>query len=302
VPVTQTPDPTCPFCSGSGLTFLMEDCPCAANHFVTVTPEDWDNPSSPEVAEVVAALSPDESAPPIGPPASMSQTDFITTLVSERDAAHPAVANAALAVKVHLDGTRHLTKADASKLIEELLTVPKSPGKLPVRPNRYAGECGTCGGPVPVGVGRIEKIDGKWKTFHLDGECLDEAGQVALAADKVSEPGVYKQGATFYRVRRGRFDKETFWAEKIHVSPTEVSFSRAGRAAFLRASERMSWKEAHDLGVAYNACINCGRSLSDDRSVVAGYGETCANTCGWVYPSAKLAKAVLEGTAEWEGV
>lgn len=315
MPVTQTPDPNCQFCAGTGLTFLMEDCPCSANYFVSeVKPEPKIIHAEDVLAEVAGsataaatamesvekALKAVTAAKPSGPPATMGQTDFITTLVAERDEKHPLVASAALAVKIHLDGSRHLVKSEASKLIEELLKLPKT--KLPIRVNRFPGECEVCGGPVDTGKGRIEKIDGKWKTFHLDGEHLTVEEAKAAKADAVCEPGVYRKAGAFYRVRRGRFDKEAFWAEKIWISAESVSFSRAGRATFLKASDRLTWKEARDLGVAYNACINCGKSLSDPQSVVAGYGKTCSETCGWPYPGAKLAKAVLAGEAEWEGI
>ena len=39
------------------------------------------------------------------------------------------------------------------------------------RRNRFAGDCGRCGGRVPVEWGTLEEIEGRWRVVHLDGEC-----------------------------------------------------------------------------------------------------------------------------------
>ena len=278
----------------------MEECPCSADYFVTAAEETAPVVWSPPEAEATWT-----ETEPVVPamtrsiyPATPAQITLLTSLVAERDATVPQVAAAANALTVGM------TKSVASKLITELTALPKTKtfAGAKIRSNNYAGECEICGGTVEERAGRIEKIDGKWKTFHLDGKCLTVEEATAAAALRVSEPGVYKHDGVYYRVRRGKWDKETFWAEKIHLSSTEVSFSRAGRATFLKASERLSWKEARDAGVAVNACINCGRHLDLPQSVVAGYGKDCSETCGWPYPGAKLAKAVLAGEATWEGI
>lgn len=345
----------------------MDECTClTAVTMTTVTPDDWDNPSSPEVAAVVAAVDPDYDAereaawaaydPPAGLPpltstpmiidgahrtkahysppeaeakwtvgtnpagfpipatppgpivvpatstggASENQMAFLGRLVAERDGAAVAGVISAAGV-IGATGLACLTKTTASRLIDKLLKLPKDPTKQPVRPNKWAGECVTCGGPVGELEGRIEQIDGRWKTFHLDGQCLSPAAVAAAAVDAVTEPGVYGKDGEFYRVRKGRYDKTTLWVEKIHITPVGISFTRLGRVSrtSLKATDRLNWKEAREAGVAVNACINCGKTLDLPQSVVAGYGQTCAHNNHWPYPTAKQAEAVIAGTMEW---
>lgn len=52
-------------------------------------------------------------------------------------------------------------------------------------PNRYEGECGRCGATVKAGQGRIEKVAGRWKAFHL-GAC--PVDQPAAAAERRAAP------------------------------------------------------------------------------------------------------------------
>lgn len=46
----------------------------------------------------------------------------------------------------------------------------------PARPNKYGGDCGTCGGGVRSREGTIAKVGGRWVVYHL--KC---AGQAAPA-------------------------------------------------------------------------------------------------------------------------
>ncbi|HEY7030074.1 MAG TPA: DUF6011 domain-containing protein, partial [Thermomicrobiales bacterium] len=247
-----------------------------------------------------------------GRPATESQMNFLRTLVSERDPADDLVKSVSTALAEGWE----ITSKQASAVIDKLMKIPKT--KPGIRSNSYPGTCALCGGGVPARAGRIEKHEtglakGKWVTYHLDGECLTGAAKADADADRVTEPGMYaaRVGAsgdvvgemTYYRVRKGRYDKTVLWAERaIPVGSGSIVFRKAGRATTigLKASDRLDWKTARKLGVAYSACINCGRSLSDDRSLVAGYGEVCAHNNHWPYPSTSVAKEVLAGTVAWD--
>lgn len=51
-------------------------------------------------------------------------------------------------------------------------TMPARPAMRAERPNRYAGTCADCGGPVAAEAGRLgAKVDGRWTTYHLAGTC-----------------------------------------------------------------------------------------------------------------------------------
>lgn len=50
-------------------------------------------------------------------------------------------------------------------------------------------------------------------------------------------------------------------------------------------------KVASEHGHLTGKCCFCNRKLTDERSTVVGYGETCASNYGMPYPTAKEAKA-----------
>ena len=109
-----------------------------------------------------------------------------------------------------------------------------------------------------------------------------------MLADRVTEPGIYRKDGQFFRVKAGRYDKSTFWAERIYVpdhSPS-VAFIRAGKAIFLKASDKITLAEARAFGVAVGSCINCGYTLDgeDGKSLTAGYGATCSKNNGSALP------------------
>lgn len=56
--------------------------------------------------------------------------------------------------------------------------------------------------------------------------------------------------------------------------------------------------EAAAFGKQYAFCCACARDLSDDRSIAAGYGETCSNNNGWWYPTKAEAAEILNRPTE----
>ena len=72
--------------------------------------------------------------------------------------------------------------------------------------------------------------------------------------------------------------------------------------AWLRRSDKLTWAEARDFGAAFGACVACGRTLSDARSLVQGYGATCAKKYLWPTVTAKQAEAIIEGDLTWDDV
>lgn len=62
-------------------------------------------------------------------------------------------------------------------------------------------------------------------------------------------------------------------------------------------AHKLSQEEASQYGRQYGFCVNCARLLNDDRSIAAGYGETCADNHGWHYPSKEEAAFILSQSA-----
>jgi intracellular sulfur oxidation DsrE/DsrF family protein len=368
---TQTPNPDCPTCGGTGfIPPFMDACTCAADgtelaaakpakpcvgdvittlddggntvwngtEWVAITPtvkphksgdadfdelmdqaNAWDaapvhtGPTPPtDATEGDIWVAPMGDDPPfaaktsIGRPATPAQEALLARLIAERDPSHPVVANAAILASASL------LAREASKLIDALMAVPADPTRKKPRTNNYDGVCRHCGGPVPAETGVIHKVDGRWQTSHKPDECLTAQAKAEMEAERVTEPGLYKwdlSGPTvIYRVRKAR-TSHRLYAEKVTVhlddngDEKHVEFLYNAKAInFLRSKDKLTWAEAREFGAAFGACVACGRTLSDSRSLVQGYGATCAKRYHWPTVTAKQAEAVIEGVMTWDDV
>jgi hypothetical protein len=70
-----------------------------------------------------------------------------------------------------------------------------------------------------------------------------------------------------------------------------VAIVRGGLAS--GAVRILTQAEAQAFGRQYSFCVNCAITLTDDRSLAAGYGETCAGNNGWFYPNKAEAAEML---------
>ncbi len=255
----------------------------------------WKPPTAEPVSEATAVV--------VGPPVkaiSDAQVTLMKRLVAERDAEHPIVKSAVLA----LEATPPTSAKHASTVIDQLMKLPRT--KEVPRPNKFAGVCHLCRASVGAGAGTIVKIDGKWKTRHADGGCLSAEAKAARDSQRVDEPGLYSyQSDAIYRVRKSRTSKRLY-AERIHAHTDDdgerhVSFSYDGHAIHLLSkTDKLTWKQARDFGAAYGACVACGRTLSDAASLVQGYGKTCAGHYGWPVINNKTAEAIIAGALTWQ--
>lgn len=158
---------------------------------------------------------------------------------------------------------------------------PEAP-KPQHRPNKYAGACTTCRGDVAEGAGRIEKRDGSWLVFHLDGGCQ----AVAPAAPRAEQPDVpaghYAIESTghndlaFYRVDRpteGTYAGRTFVKLVVGGHPDQnVPRSHVtGILARISQDPEAAARYGQELG----RCYNCNRTLTDETSRELGIGPEC---------------------------
>ena len=264
--------------------------------------------AKPAAATVV--MPPTVKAPKPGEKiVSDAQKNLLAKLTAERDHNHPVVKAYIAKLDEHTAAAVPMTAKAASKWITSLLEVHADPAKkTDVKPNFYDGVCKNCGGQVAAKAGRVEKIAGKWTTFHLNGECLSAEAAAAVLADKVTEPGLYKH--TFedgtdavFRVRWNKM-KTRLYGEKV-VPPAhkdgEVHFEYNAKAmGFLAKSGKLTWEQARAFGAAYGACIDCGKTLKTDQSLVQGFGPKCADNNHWPTVTAKEAKAIIAGLLTWE--
>ena len=166
-----------------------------------------------------------------------------------------------------------------------------------VRSNRYAGTCLSCRGEVPAEAGRIEKAEnGRWVTYHLEGECLT-AAEVAedaidlsdLRSGKYAVPG----GDTRLKLRISRSkgngstpagtifvsDDAEYGSRKNYGRQDVDGLYRGEVKDALRAILADPKAAMVAYGQLVGVCGNCGRRLEDEESVRAGIGPICAQ--GW---------------------
>lgn len=122
----------------------------------------------------------------------------------------------------------------------------------------------------------------------------------AAEPDPDVEPGLYIDGQVVTRIytRSHRLLARTFNGTTFNTDVTGVR--RVFKGLALGTIRLLTGDEARAYGRQHQRCFNClsiGRpgELSDDRSIAAGYGETCADNNGWWYPTAEQAAEILRG-------
>lgn len=129
-------------------------------------------------------------------------------------------------------------------------------------------------------------------TFDVSGPALQQAprtpamkaaltpsfDRVTLA--KTPEAGVFVSGLNYYKVVQSpstgnwyakRFDDKTGAWEYAGKAPLHI----------LTAANKITAEQAAAFGAVYGSCVNCGKTLTDERSIAVGYGSTCAANNGW---------------------
>jgi hypothetical protein len=158
--------------------------------------------------------------------------------------------------------------------------------------NRFAARCVHCDQWIKPGLGLLDKHNGQWIVSH-DGPCPDIAPP---PANPVTEPGMYAHAGVFYKVQLSRAGR--LYAKRVVITDTgaghEVVFVyQAGAVSALAATDRLTADQAREFGMLYGTCCNCGITLTDERSVAAGYGPVCARNNGWAYPTTAEAAKIL---------
>jgi hypothetical protein len=226
--------------------------------------------------------------------ASPKQFDFIRSLVTDRKVnnAIPSIADFMEALT-----SQRLTKGGASALIDTLLAQPKdavarteatpTPMAPEVRGNRYPGKCGSCGKGVATDDGRIERINGRWITFHLDGDCpQDLQSQLNTMLDG-REDGYFcvpfiggdnHTDYTFFGIRtrnNGSGDRYVVHVVGGHGDIKDMSLAWIERA--IVALDAVDYLGAlMNYGTKLGHCGMCGRTLTDQHSRAMGLGPDCA--------------------------
>lgn len=176
-----------------------------------------------------------------------------------------------------------------------------------VRPNKFGGKCGSCGGYVEAEQGRLDKVDDKWVVSHH--VCPEATSEVAAPEPTVQQTTV--NGKTVfdgdYTLQKDDGDHRTFrlstqaldsdFMPGVQVvaylsgADNENDYTRFGHvqkdgslrvwskhreAAYAKDAE-VFWADPFSEDVlAAVRCYACGRKLTVPASVHNGYGPECA--------------------------
>ncbi len=87
--------------------------------------------------------------------------------------------------------------------------------------------------------------------------------------------GAYRVNETYYSVRKLRNSDRLF---ALEYDPINKSWTLNSKVlATLKATDRLSLTDASAFGIATGTCVHCHRTLTLQKSVVAGMGKWCAS-------------------------
>ena len=229
---------------------------------------------------------------------TVKQQSFVRTLLEDR---LDVLGITDIDEYIRASAVSTLTGAAASKLIDYLKSIPTSRkpehAHLPegrVIANRYANKCQLCGGNVDAGTGWAVQTGDGWRTFHAAGACTGPAVESTPVCHVVSGRTYRTTDGTIavaYTTQNGNLAARRLI---IDEDGGHLEYWKGGVAVLRATGAPLSAEEAAAIGRTHSFCVSCCRDLSDDRSLAAGYGETCASNNGWAYPTRAEAAAILK--------
>jgi len=204
-------------------------------------------------------------------PCSPAQARFIQRLLDER--VHEfQIENASLINKKH-----------ASRIIETLLACPKKPESINPASDKQVAFITSLIEQKATGYLTVNRYlcDAKVKTTNeLDRDIARKLITHLTALPDKPRPilvtvGAYKKDGIYYSIRKVR-DSEALYALEYLPDTKEWTKNRS-IIRQLVPEDRLTLSDASAFGVATGTCVHCGRTLTLQKSVVAGMGKWCAS-------------------------
>ena len=104
-------------------------------------------------------------------------------------------------------------------------------------------------------------------------------GGGSVGRTPVTDPGVYVMEGEAYRVRWNRA-RTHLYAERVSMDDGLEYEYAPGIVKMLDADRKIDAMAARSIGIVTGKCVFCGRMLTTDDSVTAGYGPVCAKVHG----------------------
>ena len=97
--------------------------------------------------------------------------------------------------------------------------------------------------------------------------------------------GMHKFGGVFFKVQVAKNGSGNLYAKVLEEDGNGGwTFAYApGAVRNLSEATTLGAEDAAAFGALYGICCACGRSLTDERSIHAGYGPVCAQNNGWAW-------------------
>ena len=179
------------------------------------------------------------------------------------------------------DATR-VNKKHASRIIEQLLTCPKKIVEpITEKQLSYADLL------IKTRIGsdatlkaylHLSKVKSIYELDRDHAKTLIDA-LVALPKMQVAEPdlevGAYRHNDQIYSVRKSR-ESGRLHAYVLNIKSKQWEFAR-GVVYEIKPEERLTLAQAMQFGASTGYCVHCGRTLTVQKSVVAGMGRVCAS-------------------------
>ena len=213
---------------------------------------------------------------------SDKQLAFLSRLMQER----------ASYVQEHGITTAGITKAEASKLIDRLIKVPAD-GKTTGATDKQAAFIRTLGTQAGLNKQSIDAVLAAIKTPGDASKIIDSLkldannermlqaarvreGKAQAAAPEASEldDAIYSIDGEVRKVYHTQSGQQVAKRWDGDLAEWEYIGKRGLRG--LTAEHKMTLAQAVEFGSIYGRCCNCGRQLTDERSIEAGIGPVCA--------------------------
>jgi hypothetical protein len=107
---------------------------------------------------------------------------------------------------------------------------------------------------------------------------LAEAEMAADQARELSAPameGMYIKSGEIYKIQKAVHGSGHLYAKRLDKATQRFEYA-TGMVRQLTQAHKMTLAEAKEYGALYGVCCVCARTLTNEESIAAGIGPTCA--------------------------
>ena len=175
-----------------------------------------------------------------------------------------------------------VNKKHASRIISELLACPKKPEAITLASDKqiaFIAKLIADRATADHTVARYLREANVDSTAKLDRDIARKLITHLTTLPEKPKPilvevGAYKRDGIYYSVRKMR-ESDRLYA--LQYDPENKSWIKNFKMVYeLKPEERLTLSDASAFGIATGTCVHCARTLTLQKSVVAGMGKWCA--------------------------